>query len=1046
MFALAMHLPLSATHTHHRHRVDPPTRPGEQSAAHPPGFSASPTRSPRRASGAGLGLAIHPSPERSGDLLRATDGISRWWGVGPGDSRADGRSGSPAARGGESDACGLRCASCSSAQGYVENQRGGAGEDLRAGPGADCRPDPVLGSKGGGINLKGAAEEMGDLPGNSGLILSQAVRRGQMHSGAPVPPAAAGFRRLLDSAGANQAWRRGAVVPGIEQFHLVLEHSGGFKVDHVPTVSAMDSAQRFVAAKGDGDREEVRCSTQRGKIQTISRGSVLSLSVSGHQKTPADKGADESFYCQLWFPEPRVPSSSIHRDGAPPHPAVSSTYLSMADLGRGRGRGKGKGNRGNTQGQNPGQQGAAPWGPEQMGAPPPFLFPFGFQQQPWTYPGAWQGQQQVAPWQGPPPPWIQPPPPMFGGLGQAQVAAGQNQSASGNPVHQGGPSGGGGNQARAQQQQQPKQQVKQLPKKAPNSPIAEGAGLMSYSDVVCLNYGEPGHDQEGCSKAKSCKICKMITHQVDACPVRKQPHKSARYIGSGAPGLGFYHVDLPEVNAQKLGVLQNIGKVYIEDGLVTKTELAEEFSGIYKTNWPWVIRALDDWTYLVKFPPEIPVEQVAGYPCFGLSKVNVTVNVEVWDGKIQHVSEAQEVWVTIRGMNPRWCEWVVIDQITSVFGLLTVVDWTVMINSFYEEVKVRVMCRDYTKIPNERHFFLDGKFFLLSFEVEIPVDGNDLVAVTNPSTENGNGQNSSMDTDKDPGNKSKDGTNLEKSNNSSSSTISSRKGSGSQTGKQQVLEFLEQVQDIPTTPSTKLHSEAPSPLQPARRELLGLITGDHPEDESSFNILREMDLVDDVGQFNYEIEELQENDDSEKTVRSDSTAGEVQEAVGPTKNQVVAAKKWGPVPTTRYSNRVDLGGKTMLERAQNYRKVVNLEVPKIKDLEIDPKDSQGLGHSLPTHSKDRDGAFLFPCGGPLEKTPPPDKWLDHANLSPDAAQAISAAILGALHLSDGPAPSSPPRKSSKAGLQMALSPVSVMGANCWSPLKTGTPLKKAKNI
>ena len=57
-----------------------------------------------------------------------------------------------------------------------------------------------------------------------------------------------------------------------------------------------------------------------------------------------------------------------------------------------------------------------------------------------------------------------------------------------------------------------------------------------------------------------------------------------------------------------------MGIVLVEAGEVTKQELATEFADIYKTNWPWPINALDEWTFLVKFPPEIDVVQVVGYP------------------------------------------------------------------------------------------------------------------------------------------------------------------------------------------------------------------------------------------------------------------------------------------------------------------------------------------------------------------------------------------------------------------------------------------------
>jgi hypothetical protein len=39
------------------------------------------------------------------------------------------------------------------------------------------------------------------------------------------------------------------------------------------------------------------------------------------------------------------------------------------------------------------------------------------------------------------------------------------------------------------------------------------------------------------------------------------------------------------------------------------------------------------------------VEDVASYPCFGLVKEGVTVNVEVWDGELESLEETQEVWM-----------------------------------------------------------------------------------------------------------------------------------------------------------------------------------------------------------------------------------------------------------------------------------------------------------------------------------------------------------------------------------------------------------------
>lgn len=110
----------------------------------------------------------------------------------------------------------------------------------------------------------------------------------------------------------------------------------------------------------------------------------------------------------------------------------------------------------------------------------------------------------------------------------------------------------------------------------------------------------------------------------------------------------------------------NVGMVFVKSGGISKVELAKELSDTYKTNWPWPINSLDEWTYLVKFTPKILMEQVASYPCLGMMKDNV----KVWKGGIDSEVSLREVWIKLRKMNHKWCGWYMIDQVTSAFGVL----------------------------------------------------------------------------------------------------------------------------------------------------------------------------------------------------------------------------------------------------------------------------------------------------------------------------------------------------------------------------------------
>uniref|UniRef100_A0ACD5Y4U0 Uncharacterized protein n=1 Tax=Avena sativa TaxID=4498 RepID=A0ACD5Y4U0_AVESA len=157
---------------------------------------------------------------------------------------------------------------------------------------------------------------------------------------------------------------------------------------------------------------------------------------------------------------------------------------------------------------------------------------------------------------------------------------------------------------------------------------------------------------------------------------------------------------------------KNCGLVVVEGGEISSEELAEEFSKIYKTNWPWQIRELGQPDiYLVKFPPHIQVEQVIGYPRFGLSKEGVWVKVETWCDDPEPVELLQDIWVRVTGLQAKWCERNVLDQALSVCGILQEIDWLSIFKNNAKEVRAKIKCRDPMKIPGSRLFHFHGGLF-----------------------------------------------------------------------------------------------------------------------------------------------------------------------------------------------------------------------------------------------------------------------------------------------------------------------------------------------
>ena len=87
------------------------------------------------------------------------------------------------------------------------------------------------------------------------------------------------------------------------------------------------------------------------------------------------------------------------------------------------------------------------------------------------------------------------------------------------------------------------------------------------------------------------------------------------------------------------------------------------------------------------------------------------MRVVAWAEDPDPVEVLNHVWVRVNGLQSKWCEWNVLDQAVSVIGLLVDVDWLSVFKNNAQTVRLKIQCRDHSKIPEGRLFNFHGNMF-----------------------------------------------------------------------------------------------------------------------------------------------------------------------------------------------------------------------------------------------------------------------------------------------------------------------------------------------
>jgi hypothetical protein len=485
-----------------------------------------------------------------------------------------------------------------------------------------------------------------------------------------------------------------------------------------------------------------------------------------------------------------------------------------------------------------------------------------------------------------------------------------------------------------------------------------------FPQVVCFRCGEPGHFSSACNKPKVCFICYQKEHTVDDCPEWKEKHNAAQYYGSANKGLGFYHINVesgPDRFKHWKG-FDNYGVFTIEEGDMDEEEVLRTLREKCDKDWKCNLMKMEDYRYLVKFPPHRKVEDsvaMGGTSYFYLNKGAVMASLKVWDGEIEPVGQLIEAWVQVSGIPPKWSDWQTIREIASSLGRLMEVDWQVFFSSFFSVIRIKVNCKDPTKIPMQRVIEMNNQLFLITYKVEgfeqeqEDPEGKDGDGGNGQGDEGGQEDFDSEGEEADKGEKpqdktpGKDGATGEKDKGSQNKGSMSKQQSSANEGRKGQKTSTKETEGPGRGPGIPNCISLLQAMELDDSSELNLtVVGERPEDEEMLLLpeewiyneqeARKSDGGEREGEEGRKREVWVSQQEKEEVMREEHQKQQEQNSKNRPELGPNRGKHWGPVKATRRSARNEGDTRSMLTRAQEAKRKWQQDPPKGKKLITNP--------------------------------------------------------------------------------------------------------------
>ncbi|CAN6332099.1 unnamed protein product [Urochloa humidicola] len=224
---------------------------------------------------------------------------------------------------------------------------------------------------------------------------------------------------------------------------------------------------------------------------------------------------------------------------------------------------------------------------------------------------------------------------------------------------------------------------------------------------------------------QSCENCGLNNHSTYDCKREPPWNYGPELCATQVEDQSFFYIE-ERIDHRASRDKASTAIITVSEGVATARDIEAEFRNTVDSSvWRWAARKIADNKFTMRFPDTKMVQVYSSFKSLGLRATNAQIVVEPWNSAIGAKGELQQAWIRVKGIPVDQRSIKTVAKVGGLVGKTMMIDEKTRLKSDY--VRMRIACRDATKVPTSVEGTLGLKIYDFFFEREVldemPEDG-----------------------------------------------------------------------------------------------------------------------------------------------------------------------------------------------------------------------------------------------------------------------------------------------------------------------------------